>query len=248
MRLLARIASPLSLVAFSLSGPVAAGTADTCQSQYDEGRYGEAAACWSTMEQDGHHNGPLLFNLGDAHWRSGDLGDAMLAWRRAALFMPRDADLAANLETARRSAKDALPPPDQRGPAARWLLLPYDACSARELLWIGLVGWATFAVLLAARLLWPLPNAGPPLLVAGALAGFGLVGFAARSMQAPTGVVLAESIAVRSGRDLQAAELLLLHEGAEVIVASIEGGWSQVQLADGRRGFVPTDAVGVVVP
>ena len=224
---------------------------DKCVEQYNAGAYGDAARCFEALEAEGHHNGHLLYDQGNAWYRAGDVGRAIHAWRRAGLFLPRDGDLAANLKSAREQARDDLAPPDARGPLARTLLMPYDRLAAHELLWLGAIAWALLLLLGTVRLLRAFPGATGLLVLCGVLSAGGLTGWAARSIQiatAPLGVVLSEQVTLRSGRDVQSRDLLVLHAGAELRVVEQTPDWLQIALSSGERGWLPADAVGLVVP
>jgi hypothetical protein len=235
------------------SAAAAAGAAARfdCPALYDAGSYEEAALCFEALERQGHRNGHVVYNQGNAWYRAGRLGPAILAWRRALLFLPRDGDLHANLRSARERVRDALEPPDRRAPLARALLVPYDALSRHELLVLGALAWA-LALSLGAVALWRgRPALATPALAAGALALLALLGAAVRSYQEarhPVAVVLAEELTLRSGRDLQSVDLSRLHEGAELRVLERAAGWLQVGLSNGQRGWVPADAVGLAGP
>ncbi len=78
---------------------------------------GDFAAAASAYQQTIDIHGPsssLLYNLGNSHYRLGQYGPAILAYERAKLLPPRDPDLIANLNLARKAAtvfdKSALDP------------------------------------------------------------------------------------------------------------------------------------------
>ncbi len=224
---------------------------EACVEQYNAGNYEQSARCFEALEAEGHHNGHLLYDQGNAWFRAGDIGRAVHAWRRSALFLPRDGDLAANLRAAREQARDDLAPPDERAPLTRTLLLPFDRMAAGELLLLGAIAWALLLLLAAIRVVRPFPGAPGLLLLAGVLSLGGLSGWAARTVQLssrPLGVVLNEEVTLRSGRDVQSRDLLVLHAGAELRVVERSTGWLQVALSSGQRGWLPTASVGLVVP
>lgn len=66
---------------------------------YDAARKGFA----EILAQDGP-SAAVLFNLGNASLRAGDIGDAILSYERALLLAPRDQDIRANLRQARKAA------------------------------------------------------------------------------------------------------------------------------------------------
>lgn len=232
-----------------LAPPPAAAQSFDCPTLYDEGNYAAAADCFEQLAAQGNRNGHLFYNLGNARYREGALGEAILGWRRAALYLPRDGDLKANLKRGRALAKDDLPPPGKRAALARTVLGPYDALSASELLLLGATAWALLLLLGAIRLTRPLPGWGAGAGVLGLLVLLGLGGWSVRSYkisQHPDAVILAEEVTLRSGRDVLSTDLARLHEGAEVRVVEVSDGWVQVALSTGPRGWLSAGAVGLV--
>ncbi|MBJ92860.1 MAG: hypothetical protein CMP23_00135 [Rickettsiales bacterium] len=220
-----------------------------CSALYDGGDYPGAAACFSNQEARGNHNGHLLYNLGNALQQAGDLGPAILAYRRGQLFLPRDGDLKANLKSAREKARDDLAPPGKRHPLAATLLAPYDSLSAAELLLTGTFCWGLLFGLLSWRAWRNEALLTLPVAALTALALLTLGGHLARSYQVkvlPEAVVLAEQVTLRSGRDLRSVELARLHEGAELSVLSQQAEWTQVRLSTGQRGWLPRTSLGLI--
>src|SRR5207253_6786447 len=71
---------------------------------YGEERWAEAAAEYERVLAAGWESGSLYFNLGNAWFRAGDIGRAVLDYERARRLLPRDPDLHANLSYARELA------------------------------------------------------------------------------------------------------------------------------------------------
>jgi len=251
----------VAMVPLHLSAaPITASTSDSpnssaepwdCSGLYNSGDYAASVGCFESLVAGGVHNGHLLYNLGNAHYRSGDPARALLAYRQASLYLPRDGDLKANLSSARGQVQDKLDPPDIRSPLMSTLLAPYDALSQRELLLTGAVSWVLLMVLGIVRTRRGFGYARLAAGVLGVIALFGLIGGTARSYQNeqhPIAVLLAEEATVRSGRDVRSTDLVRLHSGAEIAVLEIGTDWMQVRLSNGTRGWLPTDALGLVRP
>jgi tetratricopeptide (TPR) repeat protein len=251
MRLLSSLCTVLLLTLIAASPAQAQATSGDCSSLYDGGDYQGAVTCFEGLEKGGAHNGHLLYNLGNAWYRTGDPARALLAYRRASLYLPRDGDLQANLKSARDQIQDDLDPPDIRSPLAGTLLAPYDALSQRELLLLGAVSWLLLLLVVAIRLRKTFSYGRLATGVLGGIALFGLLGGMSRSYQTseqPVAVVLAEEATVRSGRDVRSTDLVRLHAGAELKVLVIEPDWMQVALANGTRGWLSADTLGLVQP
>ena len=75
---------------------------------YREGRFQEAIDGYSRLVQSGHGNGHLFYNMGNAYFRKGGLGKAILYYERAKVLIPREADLKFNHQYALDQTKDAI--------------------------------------------------------------------------------------------------------------------------------------------
>ena len=75
---------------------------------YEAGQYQEAASAYQSMVDAGADDGALYYNLGNACYKSGDLGRAILNYRRAQIIDPRDSDIETNLQIAREQTVDQL--------------------------------------------------------------------------------------------------------------------------------------------
>lgn len=202
-----------------------------------------AEAGYRKVLDAGYTDGDVYYNLGNVLWREQKVAPAILAWRRAASRLPRDPDVEANLDFARRSVRDAVGTPDPSPWFAPWQV----ASTPAEGIWMG-AGLAGLGLLLVAAHR-RLPQAS--LLGAGlGLVGIGALvwaGGAAEAGMADVAVVLAPEVTATS--DLGGGvDLFTLHAGAEVLAVEEEAGKALLQLPDGRRGWVPVAAVGTGDP
>lgn len=78
--------------------------------------YRSSATELESIVADGVHSGAVYYNLGNAWFRAGEFGRAILNYRKAKPYRPRDPYLAANLQQALASAPGRLPDP----PAPWW--------------------------------------------------------------------------------------------------------------------------------
>jgi tetratricopeptide (TPR) repeat protein len=69
---------------------------------YEQKNYDSAVTVYQQLVRQGLESAPLYFNLGNACFRSGDLGHAMLYYLRAQRLDPNDPDITANVEFARK--------------------------------------------------------------------------------------------------------------------------------------------------
>ena len=77
---------------------------------YQAGDFAAAIDAYVAVLEAGFESADLHYNLGNAYFKAGDLGRAILAWERARVRAPGDADVEANLELARRLTVDVVEP------------------------------------------------------------------------------------------------------------------------------------------
>ena len=77
---------------------------------YQEGDFAGAVELYERILESGVESGELHYNLGNAWFRLGEIGPAVLHYERARRMMPRDDDLRANLELARSLTVDEITP------------------------------------------------------------------------------------------------------------------------------------------
>ena len=65
-------------------------------------------------------------------------------------------------------------------------------------------------------------------------------------VDASTGIVLVQAVSVKSSPDSAGNDLFILHEGTKVDVLSTYDGWMEIMIADGNKGWVSGDAIGLI--
>lgn len=241
--LMAVVIGVLSLCAVVWAGePVDPGAALLAANQaYTQGRFAEAADGYTALIDRGITNGDLYYNLGNAYMKLGELGRAILCYRRAERFLPRDEDLQSNRALALQQRRDELT-------CDRWYTEVADFCfwytglSAAELAWVFLGVHAAFWVLLLVRRFRK--HETVTVLCALALFLTVLFGISAGIRQyrlafVPRGVVLVDEVRVRSGMSKGDTVLFALHAGTEFFWEEERStGWVKIRLCDGKKGWV----------
>jgi tetratricopeptide (TPR) repeat protein len=214
---------------------------------YDEARYGRAVEAYSELLEHGVDDGRVHFNLGNAYLRNGELGQAIASYLRARARLPRNQDVVANLDFARKSTKDALAPPAPSPVMSTLFFWHYGFSSAelrRAAVALNLVFWLVLAAGLYRRssevLRW-MALAALVLLLA---VGGSLV--ARWAFPQRVAVVIPQEIEARSGNSSEDVVRFKLHAGTEVRVVERRGDWFRIALPDGQQGWVPGEQVEVV--
>ncbi len=75
---------------------------------YQEGNFEEALASYLRLVEAGFESGEVYYNIGNTHFKLGDLAQSILYYERARRLLPGDADVQANLELARSLTVDEI--------------------------------------------------------------------------------------------------------------------------------------------
>ena len=214
---------------------------------YTAGDWNQAAAAWSDVAATGLRSKELYFNLGNAYFKAGETARAVLNYERALRLDPSDADIRYNLEFARNQTQDRIDEVPE-------LILKTWARKVNYLLpsnaWAGLSLFFLASALALALLFLLGPTAGARRAgfftgIAALLLALAAWGFA-RSQKAAAerhdaAIVMRPVTSVTSSPSSEAAKsLFILHEGTKVKVLDEVSGFSDIELADGRRGWIPS--------
>jgi len=218
---------------------------------YQAEDYSGALSAYLAVQVAGLSSPALDYNIGNAHFRLGKLGSAILHYERARRAAPGDENIRANLVLARSlTADDIIPLPEfWVVQAVRWVV----NLAPRPLLIGGaLGGYAAACVLFAVVLLarrsgrWVRPLAATAL-AAAALTGANLAVRELGMAQTERAVLLAESVPVQSApSDDPALRLFTIHEGAVVRIDRRADGWLEIVLEDGQVGWIPADTAETI--
>ncbi|MBD3166200.1 tetratricopeptide repeat protein [bacterium] len=217
---------------------------------YREGDYQHAIQAWTRVLESGYVSGALYFNLGNAYYKTGELGRAILFYERALNEMPHSSDVRHNLELARARTVDRIEEPP-RLPIWNWLDAARDWIAPSTLAWsawvtatlaavffaLSLLLRANYRVYLAARNL--ALGTGVLFLLMLGLLGLRFVA----DQRPPHAVIMTDKVVVRAAPDAKARELFHLHEGTKVTVVKTLEGYHEVKLVDDRQGWLPAGSV-----
>ncbi len=211
---------------------------------YDRGEYAAAVKAYQTVIKEGVDSGDVYYNLGNAEFKLGHLGQAIANYRKALKRKPHDEDIRFNLEYARTFIKQ---PADRKGPLAKWLefALAYFApeslaLAAMSLFWIlaGLVMALIFTRNSMTSLRWV--TVGMGLLFIGVATWASIRILVDRNNQ--WGVIVSARAEARNGPNQEFQVGFVIPEGREVRILGREGEWVAVGLpAEGYKGWIRRD-------
>jgi tetratricopeptide (TPR) repeat protein len=212
---------------------------DSANKLYEEGKFAEAASAYEKLAQFGETSAALFFNLGNAFFKSGQIGRAVAAYRTAEQLTPRDPDVRANLQFARNQTPAPTLSP---GRWQRWL----GRLTLNE--WTLLAAGAVWLWLLLLAVLQWRPALRPALrtyvISLGLLAGFLCACVAAtlrESRFTHTAIVITREAVVRYGPLPESPTAFTVHDGAELRVLDQKDEWLQVSAGPRRVGWLRRD-------
>lgn len=236
--------------------PAATSSADRFQTGnrlYQEGDYQAALDAYLGLFDDGLESGELHYNIGNAYFKLGEMGRAILFYERARRELPGDESVRANLELARSLTADQITPlpgfwlPRAVGWAVR--LVPRG-----WLITIVALGYLALAATLLYRLLSAGAKPRPWTTRVAVAAAAVTLAFGANLLirefdigRAERGVILQAEAAVQSApSDDPALHLFTIHEGAVVRIDRRAEAWLEIVLEDGKVGWVRAGTVETI--
>jgi tetratricopeptide (TPR) repeat protein len=208
---------------------------------YSEGRFQEAVEGYQSLVDSGQWSANLFYDLGNAWFRVGDFGKAILSYERALALDRQHPEATANLRIARDEARALELRKDwiQRY-AAIGTPTQYSIAAAITF-WFVLFGMT--------RLFFsPRRSAGRMALIALAAAVSGVSVFALYALEngaqgRPLAIVTGQDIEARLATADNASSILALPAGSEIKILSERGEWIYAALPNDQRGWIPAKAV-----
>lgn len=220
---------------------------------YSSGQWNEAEKAWSSLLDLGIENAPLYYNLGNAWYKENDMAHAILCYERALKIDPSYSDAAYNLEFARAGIQDKI----VEVPAfflTRWVESLGHLVSSNA--WVAIA--FIFLVLGAGMVLMFLLARSSVASKAGfitaivylvlSVSAFALAGVQkADYNRADSAVVMSPVCSVKSAPSgTNAKDLFVLHEGTKVEIVDRVGEWINIELSDGRQGWMLSSDIEII--
>ena len=212
---------------------------------YNAGDFQQAVSLYEEILSGNQHSAALYFNLGNAHYKMGEIAPSIYYYEKALLLDPNDAEIQNNLSFARNMTLDAIQPLPQTD-----LKRLYDnlVFYFRQDLWAYL-GVAFMLLFVAGSVLFLAlrrPNQKRVALIGGIVALLFSLGSTSMAylqhlayQSDQPAIVFEEEVAARSEPNPRSKEAFLLHEGTKVQLLDTLDNWQKVRLADGQTGWMP---------
>jgi tetratricopeptide (TPR) repeat protein len=216
---------------------------------YRNSEFEQAIKIYEQLRSEGYEGTSLCFNLANSYYRIGKLGYAILNYERSLKISPSDEDVKHNLAFANLGTVDRIQPLP-----TFFLFVWWEALLAS--LSVNAWTYTTFFFYLFLMILIVLYFfaktifqqklilfSGLGLLLVLAITIFLLIVKINREQTLISGVVVEQSITVKTSPDFKSTDAFVIHEGLKVILEDKLDDWLKIKLADGKVGWVENDAV-----
>ena len=218
--------------------------------------YHSALAGFESLVRDGVRNGRLYYNLANAHLRLGDVGGAIVNYKRALEYMPGDAQIQKNLEFARKLCEVRFRKPATSALVETLLFWHFETSTAARsrfalaaycLFWLLAIG-GMFLPRRIPAMTWLTVTVAAVTIAVGASAVWDLRPTAHRE-----GVLVSDDVVVRKGNgayyDPQFEKSLPPGVEFELLEVrkDVDGeDWFRIRLSDGKDGWIPAHQAELV--
>jgi hypothetical protein len=215
---------------------------------YQKGNYDQAIVLYESVLEHGE-SPELYYNLGNAYYKTNQIGKSILNYERALRLRPSYEDAKHNLALANTKVLDKIEPIEVFF-LSQWI----DDFKAL----LGSNSWAILSIVFfIATLVLLLFYVFSPQKIVRQTAFFVAIfsflffiiffGFSSSRKKhfekREAAIVMQESVTVKSSPDESGTELFILHEGSKVFVREVVGGWSEIKIADGNIGWIKNSEI-----
>jgi len=217
---------------------------------YERKDYDSAIQSYSAVLKQGKESASLYYNLGNAYFKKGDLGHAILYYMRAKRLDPSDEDIAQNLAFAKQFSRVRMEGVELN-PINTFMISQVDPYRLTALAWVSSTFFILFILLLIFRfglgIINPFVRIATIVTLVLLIVSVGLTTFKYRNdFLTQRGVIVAEEAPVQTGPTEQSDIEL---QGAPGLIVEILGETSNyynVLFENKRRGWIKKDLIAEI--
>jgi tetratricopeptide (TPR) repeat protein len=196
------------------------------------------------LNEGGIKNSGVYYNLGNAYLLKGDVGRAILNYRRSEMLDDSNHDLQKNLAFARSRRVDQVEVATEKKVLQTLFFWHYDFSVKVRFLLACLFFGACFLVLTSMVWFGRRGAMGAVCVVCGVLAVCFALSVTVETVGAARdkcGVIVSESVVARQGDGANYPKSFKdpLHSGTEFDLIKSQSGWYNIRLVDGSEGWIP---------
>lgn len=221
--------------------------------RYSDGDWSGAAADWESILDTGVESAELYYNLGNAYFKDGDISAAILNYERALRLDPSSKDAEFNLEFANSMVQDDIESIPEFFLSA-WLDSAASSLSSNAWAVLGLIALALALGMVTVCLKGGsagVRRTGFISAVVCLVLCIAFFSFAARQrseyFRTDEAIVMSPVCTVKSAPASDSSkDLFVLHEGTKVKILDSVGEWRNIELSDGRQGWMLSSDIEVI--
>ena len=221
-------------------------TLKEAENAYSQEDYTKAIELYESVLGEYGESANVYYNLGNAYYKAGKVAPAILNYERCLLLNPGDTDARFNLELVRQQTTDKIEPLGEFF-LARWFHAIQDLGSSNSWAKLGVVCFILFIGCLVLfffarwiRLKKIGFYCGLCLLALMIISNIFAGNQKDKMVNRNRAIVFAPTVTVKGSPDASGTDLFVLHEGTDVTIKSTLGEWSEIVLADGNVGWMPS--------
>ncbi len=209
---------------------------------YSEEKYEQAIADYENVLRLGFESGALYYNIGNAYFKDGSLGKAILNYKRAQRLMAHDADLRSNLAYAVSLIKGGIVVVRRRWFSQLFFKLAESFSIDTVALTTVVIFWALslliiiFILARQTRTTLAYFCIGMLILLLCSISLFGIQFY--NTQMRKQAVVIAEFSDAKFEPLTDATTFFTLYEGESVFVGATKKGWVKIKRFDGKQGWI----------
>src|SRR3989440_6301469 len=210
---------------------------DKANQEYGQGHFKEAISGYEALVPTGQWSANLFYDVGNAYFRVGDFGHAVLNYERALALERHHPEATANLQIARDEAH-ALEL-QQSGPERYFQFASVNQYSIAAAIVFWLAMFAIVTLIFARRRSATLIATLVFCLLLSAVAIYAVYTLERGSNGSALAIVTGKNVQARLATADTANSILALPSGSEVKILSTRGDWIYAALPNNLRGWIP---------
>ena len=231
------IAILCSAVSAASSFAQAEGDFTRANQEYAQGHFKEAISGYEALIRAGQLSATLFYDLGNAYFRTGDFGRAILNYERALALERHHPEATANLQIARDEAHALEIQPSGPERYLQFASVNQYSIAAATAFWLAII--AMFALIFTRRRLARAIAVSICCLLMLAVAVYAIFTLERGSKGQALAVVTGKDVQARLATADTANSVLALPTGSEIKILSTRGDWIYAALPNNLRGWIP---------
>ena len=216
---------------------------------YNDGNFPEAITKYKSILETGNHSTAIYYNLGNAYYKSNEIGPSIYYFEKALQLSPKDEDILNNIAFTKNMTIDAIEPLPKTQ-LSKFVNGITGTFTYNQWAWIAVIcGFLCVISFLLYQISYQTLKKRIYFLIS-FIAFLFILGTVAIAYQQygkaqadRPAIVFAKETTVKAEPNLRSDEVFVLHEGTKVQVLDTVDNWKKIQLIDGKIGWVVAEDV-----